>query len=265
MSRRAAALLLLPLALATAASVQPPAATTGRYKVETIATSVVDLSAVGQGEQRNEFTITGFVTITLTDSADGRVMHAVLDSSSVAPPAPGTPPGALEGQKGAMYHAFINRSGKTENFAVMGDSAAPQGGAVMVQLLRDFFPNVKPGFKPGDSWTDSTETRDAPDTGTITTISRVTSYSVGAEAPWAGSRGHQVATTSSFTMSAQSDTPGGPTSVEGSGTGQATWYVTVAGAFLGGTSATSADLTAMTAFGDFPVKQSSKTTISALP
>jgi hypothetical protein len=53
--------------------------------------------------------------------------------------------------------------------------------------------------------------------------------------------------------------------VEGSGTGAASWYVTPAGVFLGGTSTTSAELTAMTAFGDIPVKQSSTTTITALP
>src|SRR5690606_16028651 len=85
MSRRPAALLLLPLALGAAAAVQPPAASTARYKVEMLATSAVDLSSMGQGEQRNEFALTAFVSVTLTDSADGRVMHAVLDSSSVTP------------------------------------------------------------------------------------------------------------------------------------------------------------------------------------
>lgn len=264
MSRRSTALLVLPLALGLAAAVNPPASTTGRYKIETVTSSIVDLSSVGQGEQKNEFTVTGFVTITLTDSAGGRVMHAVLDSSSVVPAPPGAPPGALEGQQGATYHGFIGANGRTESFAVMGDSAAPQGGVLMMQILRDFYPNVKAGFKAGDTWRDSTQTNESQN-GTTSTIIRIIEYSVGPEAPWAGAQGHQVNTATTFTMSAESDTPGGPTSVQGAGTGTATWYVTPAGVFLGGTSSNSADLTAMTAFGDFPVKQASKTTITALP
>ena len=264
MSRRSAILLVLPLSLGLAAAVAPPAPSTARYRIETVAASAVDLSAVGQGEQKTEFTLTAFVTITLTDSADGRVMHAVLDSSSVAPQPPGTPPGTLEGEKGAAYHAFITANGRSQGFAVMGDSTAPKGGALLVQILRDFYPSVRPGFKPGDTWTDSTETKENQNGGT-STIVRITQYSAGPEAAWAGRQGHQLGAETSFTVSAQADNAGGPTSVEGTGTGSATWYVTSTGEFLGGTSASTGDLTAMTAFGDFPVKQTSQTTITALP
>ncbi len=262
MSRRTALLLVLPLGLT--AATQPPAPSTARYKIETVAASVVDLSAVGQGEQRTEFTMTAFVTVTLTDSAGGRVMHAVLDSSTVAPAPPGTPPGTLEGEKGASYHAFIGENGKTQGFTVMGDSTAPRGGALVTQILRDFYPSVRPGFKPGDRWTDSTETKENQNGGT-STIVRVTEYSAGPEAAWAGRQGHQLTAATTFTVSAQADNAGGPTSVEGTGTGEATWYVTGRGEFLGGTSSSAGDLTAMTAFGDFPVKQTSTTTITALP
>jgi hypothetical protein len=264
MSRRVAAVLVLPLALALAAAVQPPASGTSRYRIETSAATVADLSGLGQGEQRTEFAVMAMVTITLTDSAGGKVLHAVLDSSRITPPLPGAPPGGLEGDKGAMYHAWINPSGRTENFKVMGDSTAPKGGIVVMQVLRDFFPNVKPGFKAGDAWRDSTETKDN-DAGATSSTIRITEYSVGAVAPWAGVTGNKVDTKSSFTVSIASETPGGPQNVEGSGTGAASWYVTPAGVFLGGTSTTSAELTAMTAFGDIPVKQSSTTTITALP
>lgn len=264
MSRRVAAVLVLPFALALAAAVQPPASTTSRYRIETSASTVADLSSLGQGEQRTEFTVMAMVSITLTDSAGGKVLHAVLDSSSVTPPVPGAPAGALEGEKGATYHAWINPSGRTENFTAMGDSTAPKGGAVVMQVLRDFFPNVKPGVKAGDTWRDSVQTNDS-DAGTNSSTIRITEYSVGAEAPWAGGSGHKVDARSSFTVSIASETPAGPQNVEGAGTGTASWYVTPAGVFLGGTSTTSAELTAMTAFGDIPVKQSSTTTITALP
>lgn len=264
MSRRAAAVLVLPFALALAAAVQPPAAKTSRYRIETAASTVADLSGMGQGEQRTEFAVTALVSITLTDSAGGKVLHAVLDSSSITPPLPGAPPGALEGDKGATYHAWINPSGRTENFKVMGDSTAPKGGVVVMQVLRDFFPNVKPGFKSGDTWRDSTETKET-EGGTSSSTIRITEYSVGAPAPWAGASGHKVDAKSQFTVSIASETPGGPQNVEGAGTGSAAWYVTPAGVFLGGTSSTNAELTAMTAFGDIPVKQTSTTTITALP
>ena len=264
MSRRVAAVLVLPLALALAAAIQPPASTTSRYRIETSAATVADLSGLGQGEQRTEFAVMAMVSITLTDSAGGKVLHAVLDSSSITPPVPGAPPGALEGEKGAMYHAWINPAGRTENFKAMGDSTAPKGGVVVMQVLRDFFPNVKPDIKAGDAWRDSTETKDN-DAGTNSSTIRITEYSVGAQAPWAGASGHKVDTRSNFTVSIASETPGGPQNVEGAGTGAASWYVTPAGVFLGGTSSTNAELTAMTAFGDIPVKQSSTTTITALP
>lgn len=264
MSRRAAAVLVLPLALALAAAVQPPASTTSRYRIETSATTIADLSGLGQGEQRTEFAVMAMVTITLTDSAGGKVLHAVLDSSSITPPLPGAPPGALEGEKGAMYHGWINPAGRTENFKAVGDSTAPKGGVVVLQVLRDFFPNVKPGLKAGDAWRDSTQTNDT-DAGTTSSTIRITEYSVGAPGEWAGASGHKVDTRSSFTVSIAGEGPGGPQNVEGAGSGTASWYVTPAGMFLGGTSTTSAELTAMTAFGDIPVKQSSTTTITALP
>lgn len=264
MSRRPAALLLLPLALGVAAAVQPPATSTARYKVEMLATSAVDLSSMGQGEQRNEFAMTAFVSVTLTDSADGQVMHAVLDSSSVTPLPPGAPPGALEGQPGAAYHGFVRADGKTEGFQVMGDSTAPKGGALVTQVLRDFFPTVKAGFQAGDTWRDSTEVRENQAGGSSVVV-RITEYTAGEAASWAGREGQQLNATTKFTVSSQNDTPGGPTSVEGAGTGTAAWYLTGQGEFLGGTSETSADLTAMTAYGDFPVKQTTKTTITALP
>lgn len=264
MSRRATAVLVLPLALALAAAIQPPAAETSRYRIETSASTVADLSGLGQGEQRTEFAVTAMVSITLTDSAGGKVLHAVLDSSRITPPVPGAPLGALEGEKGAMYHAWINPAGRIENFKAMGDSTAPKGGVVVMQVLRDFFPNVKPGIKAGDTWRDSTETKEIEGNSSSSTI-RITEYSVGAEAPWAGASGHKVDTRSNFTVSIAAESPGGPQNVEGTGSGSASWYVTPAGMFLGGTSSTNAELTAVTAFGDIPVKQSSTTTITALP
>lgn len=264
MSRRVLPWLVLPLAAGAVAAGWPGSMPTTRYKIESVVASAVDLSAVGQGEQKNEFTLTGFVTVTLSDSAGGKIMHAVLDSSAVAPAPPGVAPGMIEGQKGATYHAFITADGRTEGFKVMGDSTAPKGGQLTQQVLRDFYPRLKKGFKTGDAWTDTTTNKDE-EPGSTTTVSRITSYTVGPEAAWAGSKGHEVKTSSTFTMSMSQEGQGGATQVEGAGTGSSTWYVTSGGAFLGGTSSSSADLTAMTAFGDFPVKQSSRTTVTALP
>ena len=264
MSHRALPWLVVPLAMGVAAAAGPESLPTTRYKIESVVTSAVDLSAVGQGEQKNEFTLTGFVTVTLTDSAGGKVMHAVLDSASVLPAPPGAAPGSIEGQQGAMYHAFITADGKTEGFKVMGDSAAPKGGQLTQQVLRDFYPRLKKGFKSGDAWADTSETKEESP-GNSSTVNRITSYSVGPEGAWAGGKGHEIKTTSTYTMSMSQEGEGGATQVEGAGTGSSTWYVTSGGSFLGGTSTSSADLTAMTAFGDFPVKQSSRTTVTALP
>ena len=42
-----------------------------RYRVEVKTAVTQDLTAVGQGEQKQEFTNTGFVTVTMKDSAGG--------------------------------------------------------------------------------------------------------------------------------------------------------------------------------------------------
>ena len=63
----------------TAAS--PPV--TVHYKIEQKIENKVDLSGFGQGEQVETRDATWHVTITYTDSAGGRVVHAVLDSAKM--------------------------------------------------------------------------------------------------------------------------------------------------------------------------------------
>jgi hypothetical protein len=55
-----------------------------RYRLELRTTAVQDLSAMGQGEQKQEFTLSGQVRVTTTDSAGGQAVAVVVDSLQAA-------------------------------------------------------------------------------------------------------------------------------------------------------------------------------------
>ena len=58
----------------------PPAPTTKRYRIDLKTTQVIDLTAVGQTEQRQSFSSTAFVAVVLGDTTGGRTITITLDS-----------------------------------------------------------------------------------------------------------------------------------------------------------------------------------------
>jgi hypothetical protein len=211
---------------------------TTRYKVETRSEQIIDLSAVGQGEQRNVIALVNFLTVTLNDTANGRTVHAVLDSMIKADTSPIPTQGALDSARGRAWHGVMDLDGKLSNVARV-DSAGRggQGG----DLISNFFPRVKRGAKVGDNWTDTSETATSEDGQSITTRT-VTNYRVTGTENRNGTRALKIETAFSLSQTGEVTNDGGTLGVDGTGTGTATYFVTDDGRYLGGNSTVNSDL-----------------------
>lgn len=205
------------------------APTTIRYRIDQSLTQEIDATAAGGAKQSVSFSTSSFVTVTLSDSAGGKVMRIVVDSvlgDSATP----IPAAVLDSARGAEFHGFLERSGKPHEVAPMpGNPAAPQ----VQGLVSEFFPWIKTGLKVGDSWTDTTAKVNGVGADSVT-VRRVSAYkAAGRETRNARKAVRVVQDFTSFVAGTQ-PTPGGPARIEGSGTGKGAYYVGTDGRYLGG-------------------------------
>lgn len=250
------------LALAgLAGGIALPAPQTTHYKIETRSEQVVDLSAVGQGEQRTNFSLVNYLTITLNDTTGGRTVHAILDSVIKGDTNPMPPQSTLDSARGRSWHALLDQDNKLSN-VTRGDSAAVGLGG---DLISSFFPRVKRGAKVGDSWTDTTENASNAEGQSLTTRT-VTNYRVTGQENRGGARALKIEAAYSLSQTGELNQGGGPMGVDGTGTGTATYYVSENGKYLGGTSTTNSDLqiTAAQLPEPIPVKVTSTATVSII-
>jgi hypothetical protein len=219
-------------ALATAALVLPAlgwAPVTTKYRIDQTLSQEIDATAAGGARQSISFNTSSFITVTLADSAGGKVMTVRVDSLRADSATP-IPAAVLDSARGAEFRGFVERSGKPlglEPVTATSPAAQIQG------LLSDFFPWVRPGLKVGDSWTDTTAKVNGVGVDSVT-VRRVSAYKAsGNEAR--GSR-KAVRITEDFTSSVAGTqpTPSGPARIEGSGSGKGSYYVGTDGRYLGG-------------------------------
>jgi hypothetical protein len=151
-----------------------------KYKIAQKSEQTIDVSAMGQGEQKVNLGYIAFLTVTLNDSAGGRTVRAVVDS--IAPDSGMMPQvsGPLSAAKGATGAGFVDPSGALQGFKQIGDTNSVRGNTLR-GLVSSLFPKVKPTAKAGDSWTDTTETKDSTSGAPVTRRS-VTAYKASAGA-----------------------------------------------------------------------------------
>jgi hypothetical protein len=235
---------------------------TTRYRIETRVEQVIDLTGVGQAEQRNNLEMVNFLTVTLNDTAGGQTVHAVLDSI-VKPPANPLPDQAsLDSARGRAWHAILSADGKISDVKRVDSTSSGQ----VSDLLTNFFPRVKPGAKVGDQWTDTTETASNQEGQSLTTRT-VTNYSVTGTETRNGARALKIETAFSLSQTGVIEQPGQTLEVDGTGTGTSVVYVTQDGRYLGGTSTTSAELqiTSASIPAPIPVQVKNTVTVTTLP
>ncbi|HJR17502.1 MAG TPA: hypothetical protein VJ808_11665 [Gemmatimonadales bacterium] len=205
------------------------APSTTKYRIDQSLSQEIDATAAGGAKQTISFTTASFITVTLADSAGGKVMRVVIDSLRGDSATP-IPAAVLDSARGAEFRGYVEKSGKPLGLEpVAGSSAAAQ----VQGLLSDFFPWIRSGVKPGDSWSDTTAKVNSVGTDSVT-VRRVSAYKAAGSEP----RGNRkaVVITEDFTSSVAGTqpTPGGPARIEGTGSGKGSYYVGSDGRYLGG-------------------------------
>ena len=156
-------------------------------------------------------------------------MRVVVDSMKGDSSTP-IPPAVLDSVKGAVYRAYISKEGRPGKLeATSGTSAASQ----VQGLLSDFFPWVRAGIRPGQSWADTSVTTTGEGADTVT-VRRVTNYRAVPPEPKQPAKSIRVATEYSSQVAGSQPTPSGSARIEGNGSGKGSYLVSPEGHYLGG-------------------------------
>ena len=218
-----------------------------KYRIALKTEQVVDLSGLGQQEQRQGGELTAFLNVTLTDTAGGSVMQVMVDSlqadTALSIPAP-----LQDSARGASWHALVAPGGRISGLTRV--HSTPLSG-IFEGFLRRFLPPVARGRKAGDAWTDTFDTtEDIPDG--LLNIRTVTNYLAGTET-FAGAKALRVVAASSSAMTGQQQTTSGQTNIEGTGSADITYYLGPDGRYLGGISKQVQNLKVSGSFAPQPV------------
>jgi hypothetical protein len=229
-----------------------------RYKIDVKTLQVVNLTAMGQSEQRVEIASTGFVTITTSDSAGGQAVTIVLDSLQVAPGAP-IPADAAKSAAGATWHGFRPAGGRVKGLKLDGENPV---AATVAGILQEIFPPLNTGAREGSTWTDTTDT----DTGNSGIMVRTVTNFLASTDTFAGDKVLKLAGASSSAISGTQESPQGSMTFEGTGSGTTTWLVGSDGYSLGATynSKQSLSITAAIAPEPLPVEITTEGTLTLL-
>jgi hypothetical protein len=217
----AAAALVLPL--------QGRSPTTTKYRIDQALSQEIDATAAGGAKQKIAFTTSSFVTVSLADSAGGKVIRVVVDSLRGDSAVP-IPAAVLDSARGSEFRGFVEKSGKPTGLEPTKASPA----AVQIQgLLSDFFPWIKAGLKVGDSWSDTTAKTNATGADSVT-VRRVSAYKAAGSATWNARKAVRITEDFTSTVAGTQPTPSGPARIEGTGSGKGSYYVGPDGRYLGG-------------------------------
>jgi hypothetical protein len=250
----AAGLMVQPLAA------EPPAPTVTKYRVTISAHSVIDLSGFGGGSQETDNVITGFFTLTTTDTVGGRTLHAVLDSMRLDSISAGREAmqSIADSAKGAAWHAFVTPGGKVQNLkALTSNGAARQ----FEGILAAFYPRGGATAKTGQTWVDTLAYTASGDEGS-TTITSITNYTAVGEENHGGVKALKITSAGTHLTSGILNAMGGEAQLDGTGTAAGTWYVGKGGDYLGGQNNLTSDMSITTASAPAPIPVKARSTIT---
>jgi hypothetical protein len=238
----------------------PPPVTT-RYRVDQTLNQEIDASASGAGKQSIHFTTTSYLSVRLTDSAGGKAVRIVLDSMRGDSGAP-IPASVMDSARGGEFRGFVERSGRPGRLVTTGNAAAAQ----LQGLLSDFLPWVRPGFKVGETWADTSVATTGEGTDTVT-VRRVVTYRAASNEGQGARRAVRIATTHSSQVSGTQPTPQGSAKISGTGTGSGSYLVSPDGRYLGGQWEVTSSLQLSGAFAPqpVPITISQSTKVATLP
>jgi hypothetical protein len=205
------------------------APSTTKYRIDQSLTQEIDATAAGGAKQRVAFSTSSFVTVSLADSAGGKVMRVVVDSIRGDSASP-IPSAVLDSARGAEFRGFVEKSGKPAGLEPVGN-AGP--GAQIQGLLSDFFPWTRAGLKIGESWADTTAKTNGSGSDSVT-VRRVSAYKAAANETHESRKAVRVTEDFTSSVAGTQPTPNGPAKIEGTGTGSGAYYVGNDGRYLVG-------------------------------
>lgn len=202
---------------------------TSRYRIDQSLFQEIDATAAGGARQVISFTTSSFITVTLVDSAGGKVMRVVIDSLKGDSATP-IPAAVLDSARGAEFRGFVARSGKPSRLEPVHSSSAI---AQVQGLLSDFYPWSKAGIKVGQSWSDTTARVNGVGVDSVT-VRRVSAYKAAPTENRQPRNAVMVIEDFSSTIEGTQPTPSGSARIEGTGSGKGSYYLGTDGKYLGG-------------------------------
>lgn len=221
----------------------PPAAPQ-RYRLEVKTKIVQDLTAMGQGQQTQEYSNVGYVTLTAKDSGDGQAVTVVFDSLQMGAGAPLTPE-QVKGVAGATWHGYRGANGRVADLVLVGDNQVAQS---VEGLLTQLFPPLRKGASIGQSWTDTTDAEALLGVTARTVTNLVTSNET-----VAGAKVVKLAGASASAISGTIQSPQGQVAIEGTGTGTIAWLIGPDGGLISCTGSSAQNMTVSIAVAPEPI------------
>jgi hypothetical protein len=218
-----------------------------RYRVDQTVDQAVDATAIGGAQQRQRFAVSTFVTVTLTDTAGGKVVNAVIDSM-VSDSAP-VPKAVLDSVRGLPVHGVLDPAGHISGVKPLREtSLAPQ----MTDIVARLYPGLRQKLKQGDGWTDTIQVSTPTNGGTMN-LRRITTYKASAKERRGSTDALKVDASFNSTVNGTQQTANGPATIEGTGSGSGAHYVASDGRYLGGSMTVTTKLTLSGAFAPKPM------------
>ena len=132
-----------------------------RYRIESKTTLDQDLTSIARGKVTGGMATTAFISVTMTDSAEGQVARVMVDSLKMEPTGamalqltPNAAAAAADSARGAWVHAYSVRG--TLRGVPQPSSPNPALASVL-QAVGVMFPGIRSGIKVGDNWADTTK------------------------------------------------------------------------------------------------------------
>ncbi|MFI5209206.1 MAG: hypothetical protein ACHQ2E_02070 [Gemmatimonadales bacterium] len=215
----------------------PPS--TAHYRLEVKSEQIVDLTAVGQTEQRSANTTLAYLTVMIADSAGGNTLIVMVDSVQLDSTL-GVPKAMVDSLRGQSRKAYVGPDGKVVR-QNMGSAPALLLALGLDGVIRRLAPPSVAHRKTGAAWTDTTDVTDTLPNGSIST--RIVTNFQSSEDTYEGGKALKVAGAYSTALRGDQAGPGGEGTFDGTGTGTSSWFYSTDGLALGGTSHTAQQIT----------------------
>jgi len=213
-------------ALAGVSASAAPSST--HYRVDQTVDQTIDATAIGGAPQRQRFGVSTFITVTLADTAGGKVVNAVIDSV-VSDSAP-VSQAALDSVRGLPLHGMLDQAGRISGVKPLRETSL---GAQMTDVVSRLYPGLRQRVKQGDGWTDTTQVSTPANGGTMN-LRRITTYKASGKERRGNTDALKIDASFSSTVNGTQQTTNGPATIEGTGSGTGAHYVASDGRYLGG-------------------------------